>query len=366
MSDNVTPLGDIADWIDGLFERHEDNENIVRAQVEADLPGVGRYLWWWNHLNWEVMRFNVGGITDLLRVGNGFREGGWGYGQDVLRVVSIIPIVRGAGGVLRGGAAAIRNVNRVIRLSRTARIVEQTRSGLTLLDQGGAPLCTFTATVNAVNLARGEYYFSTVDDLLNLVLPNVSRVARRAGTYRGGLNNILEALEGVGVNLRRVQIADDHLHTIDNIIRNNPLDSVLFHIQTPAMAVDGTGHTLAATFSRSRGVLFHDPAGGETIRGIQGLLQKYPGAYLLTNRPAAIFNQSIVVLPEVAARSGAGIQVGRGVLGILPLSIAILVRPVFQRLSADQAGLLTHPLTGPPLTRRSYRRRTDLLPIERR
>ena len=62
---------------------------------------------WWNVALATVgstsMEF-LGGYVDVLRLGEGAAEGGWGYGKDALRVVSIVPI----GKVVKMGGQALR------------------------------------------------------------------------------------------------------------------------------------------------------------------------------------------------------------------------------------------------------------------
>lgn len=112
--------------LDRFVDQHPDWFGVVVATATSTAMEVG------------------GGFVDVLRIGEGVKEGGWGYAKDALRVVSL------AGPVAKVGKFG----------------AQLTRSGLARVttDPGG-PLCAWVASTKALR-QTGTRHFAKVTDLI--------------------------------------------------------------------------------------------------------------------------------------------------------------------------------------------------------
>jgi hypothetical protein len=142
----IRTAADVADWwesqrretkeiLDDFVRDHPDWFGIIVATATETAMDLGA------------------GLVDVLRLGQGTAEGGWGYGRDALRLLAFAGPLGRAGGLLRNAGNA-----------RVARLIA---------DPGG-PRCAWVAATKALRQVGQRYggkLFVAVDDL-----------ARAAGT----------------------------------------------------------------------------------------------------------------------------------------------------------------------------------------
>lgn len=150
-------LSEWADWWDGEKRKSED---ILGQWVEENPQ-------WWaiGAATFLQTSMDLGaGMVDVLRLGQGAAEGGWGYGKDALRLLVILGPLGKAGGML----------SRFIHTSRLRFAV--TTSGVT------GP-CTFTAANNAMSIlaGRGKNLFLTAHEAAAALGKSLSKVSQTKG-----------------------------------------------------------------------------------------------------------------------------------------------------------------------------------------
>src|SRR5262249_22209299 len=120
-----------------------------------------------NTLSTEVL----GSFVDVLRLGDGVREGGWGYGRDVLRLLVIAgPTLR----VARYGITLVAAVDEAPQIGN----------------------CTWVAATRALRMT-GVKHYARVGDLAQAA--GVSGVADTGGAF---VNDLLPPLKAVGAEAK--------------------------------------------------------------------------------------------------------------------------------------------------------------------
>jgi hypothetical protein len=167
MESLMLALEKLADWWD---RRKKESENALDSFVDRhpNLFGVAV-------AGSTKTAMDLGaGFVDVLRVGEGVKQGGWGYGRDALRVVSL------------AGPAA-----RVGRMALTKFIPDV-----------AGPLCARVSATQALRMT-GTKHFAAVEDVIKSlsgkVISSMTEIAPELQQFRAGVRNLgpLNSLEHV-------------------------------------------------------------------------------------------------------------------------------------------------------------------------
>src|ERR1700730_14134658 len=246
-------LTDVADWFDK--ERASNARFLENAANNTDDDFLGALAWLGiglaRVLNTGAGGF-AGGFVDVLRIGDGVKEGGWGFGKDALRALALIgPAVR-VGRYALGLVAAVDATPTVgncawVAASRAARMT-------------GAQ---HFATVGSLTKAFGL----TVQETGELGLPGVRQIIQALGGEAKLLPSVSSLREG------------------EAIARSNPDGLVIFPVRFMRAAVQGrpggpflqtlidNGHALIAK-SVGGGVFIVDRS-GKVYRSLDELAKVY-------------------------------------------------------------------------------------------
>lgn len=186
------------------------------------------------------------GFVDMLNLGKGAAEGGWGFLQDGLRLVSVVSIAA------RGAQMAITQVLAASRLGN----------------------CAWIAAAKAM-MQTGTRPFCLVGDL-----------ARAAGVrVTGGvqsLQELLPALQKLGANVRMLNQPSNMIELI-GAAQKNANGVLLFAIRwsnkafvTPSNPTGGAGHALVAYWDAVQGFQIADRY-GKVVKSLSELESLYPG-----------------------------------------------------------------------------------------
>ncbi len=183
------------------------------------------------------------GFVDVLRVGEGVKQGGWGYAQDALRVVSL------AGPVARIG-----------------------RFGLTkLVPNVAGPLCARISATQALRMT-GVKHFAAVEDVIKSL----------AGKGIASMTEIAPELRQFGAEVRNLgQIKS--LEHVRELVTKNPKGVITFAVRWVTKAGKAAGHSVVAyrdwvgrvRFMDRSGVIFKDLA--ELEQAMQRVGKTYSG-----------------------------------------------------------------------------------------
>jgi len=171
---------DLADWWD---EKQKKREKDLEEWVQ-DNP-----QWWAVGLatiGATSMQFTAG-FVDVLRLGQGAAEGGWGFGKDALRLLTVLgPLGRAVG-----------------MLSRL-RHLQGLR--LAVMPQGLSGPCTFTAANNAMSIIAGRAtnLFVTVRDVAKALGTPLKKIPFVKGEWQvsAWIDEIAWFLEANGARIK--------------------------------------------------------------------------------------------------------------------------------------------------------------------
>jgi LysM repeat protein len=230
---------EIADWFD---KTRQDNEKFIDSELQ---PWVATTLYedhsWYRNVGvwtaagtlYALNKFTTtvaAGFVDVLRLGDGVQEGGWGYGKDALRLLMVVgPVLRGARYVIAGiqeldvGQAAL---NQLVKAG--------TPFATALKTIPWAGNCGWVAATRALRVT-GTGVFSELSD-----------VARAAGmdiADTGGLKSVTELqlpLRVLGASTKVAQVKGG-MTGLAELVAENPNGVVMFGVRWP-----GGGHALLA------------------------------------------------------------------------------------------------------------------------
>jgi hypothetical protein len=279
----------IADWFDKT--RH-DNERFIDSQLQ---PWVATTLYedhsWYRNVGvwtaagtlYALNKFTTtvaAGFVDVLRLGDGVEEGGWGYGKDALRLLMVVgPALRGARYVIAG--------------------VQELDVGQAALNQLRAAGASFEDALRLVPWA-GNCGWVAATRLLRLTgnsaLAELSDVARASGldvTETGGLRSVTDLdapLRFLGAPTRTATIKG--MEGLTDLVNQNPHGSVMFGVR---WLRNGTtqGHALIAVRSFFGGLRILDRS-GKAYASLAEL--PYPGiANAIVDSTALVVRNSMAV-----------------------------------------------------------------------
>jgi hypothetical protein len=282
---------EVADWFD---KTRGDTDAIVDQNLQ---PWVASTLYedhsWYRNAGvyfaagtlYALNKFTTtvaSGFVDVLRVGDGFKEGGWGYGKDALRLLMFVgPAFRGA----RYGLSLVKSV-----------------------DIGG-PICTWVAAARLLRLTGGWFKVST----------KLSDVARNAGigveaTGRIWPRELVPTLRLMGSNAKEVDLlAESGWSTVNlfgkgaattdkalrQVVSANPNGAVMFSVRWTTAAGESVGHTMVAFRDALGRFAILDRVGGSAVRSLAKLTGRY-GAEFAT---ATVDGAAVVVQDGIAVQS---------------------------------------------------------------
>jgi hypothetical protein len=286
MSGNVTFFGDVADDFDVQLNQAQD---VLDRWVENTGYSKGAMV----AASTTIAFMRVGqSFMDLLRLGNGVRDGGWrGVGSDALRLITVAGVA-GAG---------------VTRLSRILAVTQA----------AGQNTCAWVTAANALQ-RTGNRFFVTLEELAKAARVNLPRVIVQ-GSGTPELQGLIRALKQIGVPVRSVVPYSQRLESLISLVKNNGTGGVVGFAIRYGQAGTRYGHQLFATVSNGAVIIMDTD--GTLYRSLAALQKTYPNAELLTEyRDAfyAIENAALVDMASAAQPMGALSQI---VLELLPVKV---------------------------------------------
>jgi hypothetical protein len=274
---------EIADWFD---KTRADNEKWVDSELQ---PWVATTLYddspWYRNVGiwtasgtlYALNKFTTtvaAGFVDVLRLGDGVQEGGWGYGKDALRLLMVVgPALRGARYVIAG--------------------IQELDVGSTALRQAMQAGSSFPDAVRAVPWS-GNCGWVAAARLLRLTgngpLAELSDVARAAGMdveETGGLKTVTDLnapLRFLGAPTRTAAV--NGMEGVADLLSKNPNSSVMFGVRW-AREGKTLGHALVATRNFFGGISILDRS-GKMFASLAELATSYRGIENATVDSAAL------------------------------------------------------------------------------
>lgn len=245
-------LGGIADWIDEqgklsdavLDKWTEDSKYSQSAMITAATTH-------------SLMKFGAS-MADVLRLGDGARKGGWGWGEDAMRFLAIFPF---------GKAAQIAKSSLLLRQAKLIQDIAP-----------GAGICSWVGTTKALVQTGHKIdgkLFASVDDL-----------ARAAGISVAKLAGI--SLEQMGQNLRAIGAKVGGLTSVrglGDIVAAKLLKSdgsvVLISVRCVRAGRDAGGHLVYAYYDVLGRLRFMDRTIGSAAQKSYASLEEIAMRYRL-------------------------------------------------------------------------------------
>jgi hypothetical protein len=222
------------------------------------------------------------GFVDVLRLGDGVKEGGWGIGKDALRLLMVV------GPALRGARYAIAGIQELDVGSAALRQAMQAGS-------------SFEDALRAVPWS-GNCGWVAAARLLRLTgngpLAELSDVARAAGMdieETGGLRAVTDLnapLRFLGAPTRTAAV--NGMKGVADLLSRNPNSSVMFGVR---WARDGktVGHALIATRNLFGGISILDRS-GKMFSSLAELASSYRGIENATVDAAALLVENSMLV----------------------------------------------------------------------
>ena len=226
-ADNAKALDSwLQDWVATTLD---DNSPWYRNAFVYTVSGLAYGI---NTLSTEVL----GSFVDVLRLGDGVREGGWGYGRDVLRLLVIAgPTLR----VARYGITLVAAVDEAPQIGN----------------------CTWVAATRALRMT-GVKHYARVGDLAQAA--GVSGVGDTGGAF---VNDLLPPLKAVGAEAKPLGNFSSMSQVIEAAAKN-PNGVVMFSVEWEQGAAK-VGHSLLAVRGPG-GVIRIIDRGGKVVSLVNG------------------------------------------------------------------------------------------------
>jgi hypothetical protein len=245
------------------------------------------------------------GLVDVLRLGEGTAEGGWGFLKDGLRLVS-----------LAGPAGRLLAVVRTARGAQAAKAVS---------DPGGQ-ICTWMAGVKAVRQS-GQKLAVKLEDLATAAgqslafLTNPSSAVAQVARH---VNQIAELLRRLGARVRDLRNFDSAPGTMEDVaglVKGNSNGVVMFSVKwadkafaSAGNALGQVGHTLVAFRDGAKGIMFADRS-GRIVKSLSELQDMYPGI------GSAVPYSTSALIPGATVIQGGN---ALGLAGVIALEVQVL------------------------------------------
>lgn len=229
------------------------------------------------------------GFVDLLNLGKGAAEGGFGYLQDGLRFISIAaPAARGAQAILSRVLAA-----------------------------GALNNCTWIAATKALQ-ATGTRPFALVRDLAK------ASGIKTSATGGAFIDELLAVLRRLGARVRLLPNPRS-MNDVVHAATANRNGSVVFSVRwrNAAFTPPDVGHSLVATWDVARnGIRFADRS-GRVIGSLAELERLYPGIGSATPYGAMAYIENALI-PQASLLAGG---VGASIYDALALELSVVFSP---------------------------------------
>jgi hypothetical protein len=240
------------------------------------------------------------GFIDVLRIGDGVRRGGWGYGEDALRALMVVgPALRG----VRWAAGLVATVDFDASLGN----------------------CAWVASARSLRLS-GRLFAS---------VENLARWAGLGARETGGVSGVTElapTLRLLGSGVRTVvpkgKPAITTMEEVFQAARANRDGVLMFNVKWGKF-----GHALIARWGLT-GVRIIDRT-GQVVRSLSELERFYPGISTATPFGEALFVENAITVKAIAT------------IPSLLNTIAVEVKPVIYR-KGDLTGKATNPTAPRP------------------
>ena len=296
---------EVADWFD---KSRKEGEKFIDDGLQ---PWVATTLYanspWYRNVGiyaasgtlYALNKFTTtvaAGFVDVLRLGDGVQEGGWGFGKDALRLLMVVgPALRAA----RYAIAAVQELdvgtNAVLGMQRAGMSFEEALKAVPWVRN-----CGWVAAARILRLT-GTAPMAALSD-----------VARAAGIgveqtgAIGAVTELDEALRSLGAPtaVRAVQ----GLKGIANLLRQNPSSSVMFGVTWG----QDMGHVLVATRNFFGGISILDRSGA-MVSTLEALSKSYPGIESATVEVTALLIRNSMLVRSLGTLPLIGNIISEGV-----------------------------------------------------
>jgi hypothetical protein len=192
------------DWVDYAV-KHEDEQGYWPAIRNGMIYGGSGTLYAVNQLTTTV----ASGFVDTLRIGDGIKKGGWGYGQDALRLLSV------------AGAAA-KPLNALLKVGRVglAQVVAVDTSA-------AGDVCTWVTAAKAL-VMTGTRHFATLESIATALGWPDARVG--AALFLGEFLPILRAAGATVREAGPLSVSVPVDETLAGVLQANPNAIVPFSV----------------------------------------------------------------------------------------------------------------------------------------
>jgi hypothetical protein len=265
---------DVADWFD---KTRQDNEKWIDSELQ---PWVATTLYddspWYRNVGvwtasgtlYALNKFTTtvaAGFVDVLRLGDGVQEGGWGYAKDAMRLLMVV------GPALRGARWAVTLV----------AAVDET------------PLAGNCSWIAATRIARwtGAKPLAELGDLAKA--QGLGGIGDTGGAYA---DELLPALQNLGARASLVTKELNSLQDVAQVVAENPNGATMFSVEW-TMGGQNVGHTLFAVRNFLGGMTIIDRS-GMAVKSLAELQVLYPGI-----GSATVYGTSMVVDSSMLVRS---------------------------------------------------------------
>lgn len=243
----------LADWFDRekTFEQ-EFIDALLQRWVLSTLDDKSPWyrniaIWTASGASYAVNKLSTevaSGFIDILRFGDGVKQGGWGYGHDALRLLILTgPIVRAG----RIGISLLAAVDELPALGN----------------------CTWVAAVRALRMT-GVKHFARVGDLAR-----AAGIADTANTSGAFVHELITPLKQLGADAKYVAEATS-MKQIARLADSNPSGVVLFSVKWSSGTGVEIGHTLLARRGLFGGINIIDRT-NQVVSNLAELERLYPG-----------------------------------------------------------------------------------------
>jgi hypothetical protein len=263
-----------ADWFD---KTRQDNEKWIDSELQ---PWVATTLYedspWYRNVGvwtasgtlYALNKFTTtvaAGFVDVLRLGDGVQEGGWGYGKDALRLLMVV------GPALRAARWAVTLVAAVDEIPAAGN-------------------CSWIA---ATRIARwsGTKPLAVLGDVAKA--QGLGGIGETGGAYA---DELLPALQNLGARASLVTKELNSLQDVAQVVAENPNGATMFSVEWQTGG-QNVGHTLFAVRNVLGGMTIIDRS-GMAVKNLAELQGLYSGI-----GSATVYGTSIVVDSSMLVRS---------------------------------------------------------------
>jgi hypothetical protein len=327
---------DVADWFD---KTRNDNDAWIDAQLQ---PWVATTLYddspWYRNLGvwtaagtlYALNKFTTtiaSGFVDVLRLGDGVKEGGWGYGKDALRLLMVV------GPALRTARYAVSLVPAVDALQLNN--------------------CSWVAAARLLRLtgARPLAELSDVAKWMGLGAEETAEIWPR---------ELTPAMRSLGANVREGSLQTGTIKELAKVtLRENPQAATLFSVRFN-MGGESVGHTLIAVRSVFGGMKIIDRT-GRMVNSLIELEDLYPGIGSATVDAKVVVGQNTIAVKSLGTLPTLANVVSQGSSGFDGSPAKGAPRPDPNKpLSADAQSLLNAVPPSGSISRQALMAKTGL------